>query len=115
MYISNNDIDAIWSIFLNKISPKLTSNLTPIKNLLGSSEHHKKLFKEAVQEYSQTNINFIYLKGGIHIKNNSNAVQIKPENCPHEIDPISNKCIICGIFGENWHDEIDCDNNKYSK
>jgi len=105
MYISNNDIEAIWSIFLNKTSPKLTSNLTHIKNLLGSAEHHLKLFKEAVQEYSQTNINFIYLKGEIYINNNSNAVQIKPENCPHEIDPISNKCIICGIFGDKLNEK----------
>lgn len=52
MILSENDFNAIWEIFLNKTSPKLSKQLKPVKNLLGSAEHHKKLFIEAVKEYN---------------------------------------------------------------
>ena len=51
MDISKKDIDAIWDIFVQKTCPKLVKQLKPVRNLLGSAEHHKKLFIEAVNEY----------------------------------------------------------------
>ena len=49
--LTDNDIDAIWNIFIQKTSPKLVKQLKPVKNLLGSAEYHKELFKEAFKEY----------------------------------------------------------------
>jgi len=62
MIISETDINAIWAIFLNKTNPKLSKELKPVKNLLGGAEHHKKLFKEAIQVYTEVS-EHVYLVG----------------------------------------------------
>jgi len=53
MNCSENDLDAIWNLYLNKTAPILVNQLKPVKNVLGSSEHHLRLFKEAIKEYTE--------------------------------------------------------------
>ena len=51
MNLSRSDLEAIWNRFVQNTRSHKDNRLTPIKNLIGSAEHHKKIFMETAQEY----------------------------------------------------------------
>ena len=48
--LTDHDLDVIWNLFLNKAHNKLSKNLVPTINLLGSQKMYKKHFINAYKE-----------------------------------------------------------------